>query len=120
MVTPAEKYAVSVFRRSPTFRALAMVVLVVSFGLEILSCAFVECVAAAPTERNGRDACLESLQVCDDHNSSFNVLFDKPVFLLGTPCLFLSPAVWWYSQNTPTFAPDGFPATIDHPPQLSL
>ncbi len=93
-----------------------MVVLILSLGIEVLSCTFVECVTVAPTEQCGGAFSLESLQVCDDHDT-IGVLFDVPVNLPGAPCLLASVAPRRYLQYAAAFAPDGFRGTIDHPPQ---
>lgn len=115
MVTPANKRAVSHLQYGPAFRVLAMVVLVLSLGIEVLSCTFVECAAIASAERNGGALCLESLQVCNDRDT-FGVLFDVPVILTGALCLLASPAKRRYLQHAAACVPDGFRGAIDHPP----
>jgi hypothetical protein len=113
----AKKPKASLLRRSPVFRALSLVVLVVSLGIEILSCSFVECVARTPAERSGRAICSEPLQVCDDLDT-YSALFDLPVLLPWAPCLVASPAARLYPRQGVAFAPDGFHGAIDHPPQF--
>lgn len=117
MARSAKKPAASLLRRCTVFRVLSMVVLVVSLGIEVLSCSFVECVALAPAERSGYAFCLEPLQVCEDIDT-FEVLFDLPVLTQEAPCLLASPAERRYLQNVVAFTPDGFHGTIDHPPQF--
>jgi len=118
MVTPANKRAVSHLQHGSVFRVLAMVVLVLSLGMEVFSCTFVVSVASAPAEQSRGAFFLESLQVCDDHDT-FGALFDMPVIIPGVPCLPASPAGRRNLQRTAAFAPEGFRGAIDHPPQFS-
>jgi hypothetical protein len=97
-----------------------MVVLVASLGLEVLPCAFVECVAVAPGGQGAGAFCLEPLQTCDAEDSLDGVLFDFPFLLPGGGCLFPSTEAQWHLPDAAAFAPDGFHAAIEHPPQLSL
>jgi hypothetical protein len=118
MATPSKRIVVPLLRRSPAFRFLSMVVLVMSLGIEVLSCTFVECVAIAPAEREGRTCRLEPLELCDDPGS-FGVLFDVPVVLPGVLCLAESPIARRCLQSAVAFVPDEFHGAIDHPPQIS-
>jgi hypothetical protein len=117
MEISSKKPVAALLRRSPVFRALSVVVLVVSLGIEVLSCSFVESVAPVSAERSGRPVCPEPLLVCDNHDS-FGVLFDVPALLPWAPCLVTSPAERRSLQQAGDFAPDGFHGAIDHPPQF--
>lgn len=116
MATPAKTCAFSVVRRSPAFRFLSLAVLVVSLGIEVLSCSFVESVAIPPAERSGRAFTIETLQLCDNHYS-LGALFDVPVILSGALCFEASPVARRYHRQVAVFVPDGFRRAIDHPPQ---
>lgn len=113
----AKKREVARLQNGPAFRVLAMVVLVLSLGIEVLSCTFVERVAIVPVERSASGFCLEALQAGDDHDT-FGVLFDVPVLLQGASCLLAAPAERQYLLQLAAFAPDGFHGAIDHPPQF--
>lgn len=117
MATPAKTRAFSIVRRSPAFRVLSMTVLVLSLGIEVLSCTFVESVAISPAKRSGRAITIETLQLCDNHYS-LGALFDVPVILSGALCLEASPVARLYYQQVAAFVPDGFHRAIDHPPQF--
>jgi len=95
-------------------------VLVTSLALEILPCAFVECIAVTPGEHSGHAFCLEPLQAADENDSFHEAQIDFPVLLPGAPGLFPSLEARWHYQFAVAFTPDEFPTTIDHPPQLSL
>jgi hypothetical protein len=117
MAIPSRVPAASRPRRKPAFRVLAVAVLVVSLGIEVLSCTSVGCFAMTSTARSAVVFAIESLQVCDDQDM-FGALFDVPVLLPGAPCLLVTPAERWYLQQSAAFAPDGFSGAIDHPPQF--
>lgn len=117
MATPAKTRAFSLVRRSPAFRVLSLAVLVVSFGIEVLSCTFVVRVPTAPAERNGSPFSIETLQVCDNH-VALGALFDVPVSLEGALWLEASPVPGWHQQQVVALVQDGFRRAIDHPPQI--
>jgi len=118
MATSSIRHAVPLFRHSPAFRALALVVLVASLGIEALSCTFVESTAAAPAGGSGFASRVEPPQVCDGRGPFNDVLFDIPVVVPVTCSLSPSPAAWRHLPRAMVFSLNGFHAPIDHPPQL--
>jgi hypothetical protein len=93
-------------------------VLVTLLGLQVLPWGCVECAPAVPGGDRGRICTVEPLQVCDDGDSFLGILFDLPVLLPGSPCLFPSTETLPLVQQAAAFVPDGFLPAIDHPPQL--
>jgi hypothetical protein len=120
MATLRQAVPVARQRNTPVFRMLSLVVLVASLGLELLPSVFGECIAVAPGECAGRVFCLEPLQGGAEGGSQHVELVDFPVLLPGASGLFPAAQERRRGDDAADPAPDGFHATIDHPPQLPL
>lgn len=104
-------------RLRSVYRVVIAIVLVASFGMEIVPCGLVESVPIIAGEQDGCMLRLEQLQVCDRGDAFRGALIDLPVLLPGAPGIFPSPAVRRHVPEVAASAADGFRPAIDRPPR---